>query len=100
MGFISRLLKSGGVTCRWLRKEDLRLLGIESIITGGLTVIVYALVLVSIYRVFQIGTDVGEMKELLKDIKNNTAPAICRWRAWLRSGIARGAGTRGAFGVL
>lgn len=52
------------------------MLGIESIITGGLTVIIYALVLVSIYRVFQIGADVGEMKELLKDIKNNTAPAI------------------------
>jgi hypothetical protein len=51
----------------------LRLLGIESIITGGLTVVIYALVVVSIYRVFQIGSDVGEMKELLKDIKNNTA---------------------------
>ncbi len=61
--------------CRWLGKEDLRLLAFESIITGGLTVIIYALVLVSIYRVFQIGTDVGEMKELLKDIKNNTAAA-------------------------
>ena len=51
------------------------MLGFESIITGALTVIVYALVLVSIYRVFQLGTEVGEIKELLKDIKNNTAPA-------------------------
>jgi hypothetical protein len=51
------------------------LLAIESIITGGLTVVLYALVLVSIYRVYQIGADVGEMKELLKDIKNNTASA-------------------------
>jgi hypothetical protein len=68
-------VKVGAHSCRWLRKEDLRLLGVESIITGGLTVVVYALVLVSIYRVFQIGTDVTEMKELLKDIKNNTAPS-------------------------
>jgi hypothetical protein len=52
----------------------LRLLGFESILTGGLTVIVYTLILVSIYRVFQIGTDVGEIKELLKEIKRNTAP--------------------------
>jgi len=67
------VVKVGPPSCRWLRKEDLRLLGIESIITGGLTVVVYALLLVSIYRVFQIGADVGEMKELLKDIKNNMA---------------------------
>lgn len=51
------------------------MLGFESIISGGLTVVVYALILVSIYRVFQIGTEVGEIKELLKDIKNNTAGA-------------------------
>jgi hypothetical protein len=68
-------VKVGPQTSRWLRKEDLHLLGFESIITGGLTVIVYALVLVSIYRVFQLGTEIGEIKELLKDIKNNTAPA-------------------------
>jgi hypothetical protein len=67
------VVKVGPPSCRWFRKEDLRLLGIESIITGGLTVVVYALLLVSIYRVFQIGADVGEMKELLKDIKNNMA---------------------------
>ena len=51
------------------------MIGFESIITGGLTVIVYTLVVVAIYRVFQIGTDVGEMKQLLKDIRRNTAPA-------------------------
>ena len=49
------------------------MLGFESIIGGGLTVIVYTLILVSIYRVFQIGTDVGEIKELLKDIKRSAA---------------------------
>jgi hypothetical protein len=47
--------------------------GFESFIGGGLTVIVYTLILVSIYRVFQIGTEVSEIKELLKDIKRNTA---------------------------
>jgi hypothetical protein len=57
------------------RRGNLRLSGFESIIGGGLTVIVYTLILVSIYRVFQIGADVGEIKELLKDIKRNTASA-------------------------
>jgi hypothetical protein len=51
------------------------LAGIESIISGGLMVIVYTLILVAIYRVFQIGADVGEIKGLLKDIKRNTDPA-------------------------
>jgi len=60
---------------RYSGKEDLRLVGFESIITGGLTVIVYTLIVIAVYRVFQIGTDVGEMKQLLKDIRRNTAPA-------------------------
>ena len=51
------------------------MVGFETIVSGGLTVIVYTLILVSIYRVFQIGTDVGEIKELLKDIKRNAAAA-------------------------
>jgi len=39
-------------------------------------VIVYTLILVSIYRVFQIGADVGEIKELLKKIERKTAGAV------------------------
>jgi hypothetical protein len=49
------------------------LAGFASIISGALMVIVYTLILVSIYRIFQIGADVGEMKQLLKDIKQNTS---------------------------
>ena len=49
--------------------------GFESIISGGLMVIVYTLVLVAIYRVFQIGADVSEIKQLLKKIERNTAAA-------------------------
>lgn len=46
------------------------MLGFETIITGALTVIIYVLVLVAIYRIFQISGDVREMKETLKGIRS------------------------------
>ncbi len=52
-----------------------RLQGFETIISGGLTLVVYTLIVIAVYRVFQIGTDVSEMKKLLNDIRRNTAPA-------------------------
>jgi len=49
------------------------LLSFEAILTTGLTVVIYTVILVAIYRVFQIGADVSEMKQLLKDIRRNTS---------------------------
>lgn len=54
------------------------MLGFESIISGGLTVVTYTLVLLSVYRIFQMATDLSEMKQLLKDIRRNTGSAESR----------------------
>lgn len=47
--------------------------GLETFISSGMTVLSYALVLFAAYKIFQIGTDVAEMKQLLKDIRRNTS---------------------------
>jgi hypothetical protein len=50
----------------------------QLVVSGLLTLIVYSMVLFAVYRVFQISNDVGEMKQLLRDIKRNTegAPGV------------------------
>jgi hypothetical protein len=45
---------------------------LQLIISGLLTLIVYGLALFAVYRIFQISTDVSEIKELLRAIKRNT----------------------------
>ena len=45
---------------------------IPMIISGLISIVMYSLVIFGIYRVFQIGVDVNEIKELLRDIKRNT----------------------------
>jgi hypothetical protein len=64
-------------------REGLRLLSLGPIISGLITVVTYSLLMLSIFKIFQIGTDVKEMKELLKDLRRNApldqarqAPAV------------------------
>jgi len=38
-------------------------------ISGVLTILVYTVILFAVFKIFQIATDLGEIKELLKDIK-------------------------------
>ena len=47
--------------------------GFGTIVGGGLTLIFYAVILALAYRIFQMASDVTEIKELLRDIKRNTA---------------------------
>lgn len=42
------------------------------IISGLVSVVMYSLVIFGIYKVFQIGVDVNEIRDLLRDIKRNT----------------------------
>ncbi|HTS76723.1 MAG TPA: hypothetical protein VMG40_10995 [Bryobacteraceae bacterium] len=51
------------------------MLSLEPIISGLITVVTYSLLMLSIFKIFQIGTDVKEMKELLKDLRRN-APLL------------------------
>ena len=50
----------------------------QEIVSGLLTLLVYSLMFAGVYKVFQIATDMGEIKELLRDIRRNSdhAPAI------------------------
>jgi hypothetical protein len=44
---------------------------IQTVIGSVLTLLVYGLVIASVYKVFQIGKDVTEIKSLVSDIKLN-----------------------------
>jgi hypothetical protein len=48
---------------------------LQFIISGVFTIIGYAMVLFAVYKVFQISTEVTEIKNLLQDIKRNTSAA-------------------------
>jgi len=50
----------------------------QEVVSGLLTLLVYSLMFAGVYKVFQIATDMGEIKELLRDIRRNSdhAPAI------------------------
>lgn len=41
-------------------------------LSGIMTILVYSLILFAVFKIFQIATDLGEIKELLKDIKRNS----------------------------
>jgi hypothetical protein len=42
------------------------------IVSGLVSIVMYSVVIFGIYKVFQIGTDVNEIRDLLRDIKRNT----------------------------
>lgn len=45
---------------------------IPMIVSGLVSIVMYSLVIFGIYKVFQIGVDVSEIRDLLRDIKRNT----------------------------
>jgi hypothetical protein len=52
------------------------LLGAFQVMIGGvLSIVFYSVVLAGLYKVFQITSELGEIKELLKDIKRNSESA-------------------------
>lgn len=55
----------------------------ELVVSGILSLIIYSIVLLAVYKVFQIRNDVTEMKELLQTIKRNTEqiPAAAKTEA-------------------
>jgi hypothetical protein len=44
----------------------------EAIMTGGMTLFFYALVIAAVWKLFQVASDLGEIKTLLSDIRRNT----------------------------
>ncbi len=46
---------------------------LETFFSSGLTLLSFALVIFAAYKIFQIGTDVAEMKQLLKDIRRGVS---------------------------
>jgi hypothetical protein len=42
------------------------------VLSGLVSLVLYTVVMVSVYKVFQIAGDMNEIKELLKDIRRNT----------------------------
>jgi hypothetical protein len=41
-------------------------------ISGIMTILVYSMILLTVFKIFQIATDLSEIKELLKDVKRNS----------------------------
>ena len=49
----------------------------QAILSGVMTIFFYAMVVALVWKVFQISTDLSEMKALLKEIRENPAtPAV------------------------
>ena len=44
----------------------------QVVFSGLVTIIVYGVILFGVYKLFQIGSDVSEIKELLREIRRNT----------------------------
>ena len=47
----------------------------QFMVGGVISIVFYSVVLSGLYKVFQISTELGEIKELLKDIRRNTENA-------------------------
>lgn len=45
---------------------------IQEFVGGMMTLVVYGMIFAGVYKVFQISTDLNELKDLLRDIRRNT----------------------------
>ena len=45
---------------------------IQALFTSLVTIMVYGIIIAAVFKLFQIGKDLGEIKDLLQDIKRNT----------------------------
>jgi hypothetical protein len=48
---------------------------IQGLVTGAITLSLYVLVAAAVWRLFQMATDLSEIKAILADIRRNTATA-------------------------
>ena len=44
----------------------------QAFVSSVITIVVYAVILAAVVKMFQIGKDLSEIKDLLQDIKRNT----------------------------
>lgn len=49
---------------------------VPMIISEIVSIVLYSLVICGVYKLFQIGVDVSEIRDLLRDIKRNTQDAL------------------------
>jgi hypothetical protein len=49
---------------------------LQLIVSGIGSLVVYGLVIAAVYKLFQIATDLAEIKDALQDIKRNTQEAV------------------------
>ena len=45
---------------------------VQTLVSGLLSIVAYGLLMAAVYKIFQLHTEMGEIKALLKDIRNNT----------------------------
>lgn len=45
---------------------------LQVVVSGIVTIVVYSLILAGVFKLFQIGTNLSEIKDLLQDLKRNT----------------------------
>ena len=50
----------------------MRLGTMQAVVDGLVSILVYALILFGVYKIYLISNEVSEIKELLRDIKRNT----------------------------
>jgi hypothetical protein len=48
------------------------LLPIQALFTSVVTIVVYGIIVAAVFKLFQIGKDLSEIKDVLQDIKRNT----------------------------
>jgi len=45
---------------------------VQELVSSVFTFVVYALIFAGVYKIFQMSTELGEIKDLLRDIRRNT----------------------------
>jgi len=55
-------------------RRRVRVVGVETIISGGFALVMYVLILVAVYKIFQISSDVSKIQETLKAMKSAAPP--------------------------
>jgi hypothetical protein len=74
-GFISQLLKSAWRSADHAMRR-VGVVGLETILSGGITLMVYVLLVAGVYRIFQMGKEIGEIKEMLKSMRGGVRPDL------------------------
>jgi hypothetical protein len=60
-----------------LTEENYIVAPMEALMSGVMTIFFYALVIAAVWKIFQVASELGEIKAILSDIRRNTgAPAV------------------------